>query len=186
MLYWRQPTVSFPHISFLLAGNSILLVLGKSASFGFADPGAAIVTAFVAFFAQYLAATACLLRRTDSSLQVDAPKLAKVVVVLWLLSLVLFAPNAIPGARWFDAIDSYWAIAAIHSGAALAFLTYYSAIRASRGVKAITLQVFAAQSVGWIVFYFFLNTALFYLFILDPTTHFWILDNYDALKNIFR
>lgn len=183
ILYWRQPRVRFTEVSLLLVSNGALLVLCKSASFGFDDLAVGVITTLIAFFLQHIASVASLLRENIENLQTEAPKLAKTIAVVWLVSLTLFLPNSIPGLRWFGIINSYIAIAFLHSLAAVALVTHYSVCQLRNGgVGEEELERGRREAYKWAVFFVVFNTVLFQQFVLFPGTHFWILDNYENLK----
>lgn len=184
VLYWRQPKVSFAQVSLLIASNGVLLVMCKSASFGFDDLAVGVITTLIAFFLQYIASVASLLRGSNGGIQAEAPKLAKAMAIVWLVSLTLFLPNSIPALRWFGVIDSYIVIAFLHSVAAVALVTHYSLrqLKAS-AVSRDEMAMEKRSAYKWAAFFLLVNTILFQIFVLDSDTHYWVLDNYEYLKN---
>ena len=185
VFYWLQPKVSFGEVSFLLVSNGLLLVLCRSASFGFGETIVDVIIIFIALLLQYLAAIASLIRGGKGGIKNEAPKLAKAMAVVWLVSLVLFLPNSIPALRWFGIINSSWVISFLHSAFAVALVAYYSLhpLKASDfGGYEMTMGKYSLYK--WTSFLVLVNTILFNLFVLDDGTHFWILDNYNDLKDL--
>tara|TARA_R110002072_G_scaffold136124_2_gene278196 strand:- start:176611 stop:177213 length:603 start_codon:yes stop_codon:yes gene_type:complete len=181
--YWTQPPGSFLQISVLLGSNSFLLILCRSASFGFESVSASIVMALATLLIQYLAAVAVMLRPGAGSLLREAPKLAQTMAVVWLLSLVLFVPNALPGLRWFD-IQPPLVIAVFHSVLAIMVIAIYSRRHLADKGDSQSPVIFLLKSLPWILFLTLSNAVLFYLFVLHADTHYWLLENLENLENL--
>ena len=102
VLYWLQPKVSFRQVGLLLTSNGVLLVLCKSASFGFKNLSVGVIMTFIALLFQYIASVASLVRGTNGGIQVEAPKLAKAMAVIWLVSLILFLGYVVTNVYFFE------------------------------------------------------------------------------------
>ena len=181
VIYWQQPKISFAQVGFLLISNGALLILCRSASFGFGEITVDVIMTFIILFLQYIASVVSLLR---GNVLIEAPKLAKTMAVVWLVSLILFLPNSINGLRWFGIINSYLVIAALHSLVAVVLLTHYSLYQLKAvPVSADDMAKDKRSAYKWAIFLFVVNTLLFKTFVLDSDTHDWILRNYEDLKN---
>ncbi len=185
ILYWRQRNASFREVILLLVSNGALLVLCRSATFGFDELTVSLITYFFALILQYIAAIASWLRKSKENILIEAPKLAKAIAVVWLVSLILFLPNSIPTLRWFGIIYSSWIIAFLHSAIAVALVTRYSHHRLKASAvngNEVTKEWHHAYK--WVAFFLVVNTVLFNLFVLDIHTYDWILVHYNDLKEI--
>lgn len=185
LLYWRQGPVEFSELAILFASNSVLLVLAKSARIGFGginDVLIGVIMALIIMFLQYAASVVAALRPGVSNLVSDAPKLAKSIAITWLISLILFMPNAIPPLSWFDSLPAYWLVAVVHAGGATLVLGCYSYFIVKDADNGHVVESKTRiQLVVCGLFNFVVCSVLFNLFVLSELTHNWLLNNLDAL-----
>lgn len=187
ILYWEAPDTTFRRVAALLAGNTVLLTFCRSASFGFEKVVVSVIIAFVTFILQYVASITSLLRGAKANITTDAPKLAHLIAITWLVSLVLFLPNAVPPLRWFGLLKFPVLVSLLHSILAVGLLAYYSlSIMSAKESDDDVISKCKKQVLGWSVFLVFINTILFYVFVLDVSTHFWFADNLEDIHAIFR
>lgn len=187
MVFWRQPSTSFFQISVLLSSNAILLAFARFAVLGVFDFYYDIILAIFEMFLFYIASLVSLLIRSDSDdIQSDAKKLAKLMVVVWLVSLVLFLPNAIPGLIWFDKFPSYF-ISFFHSFIAVALIVKYSRSQMrKKDIASVDMKKEIYSGYKCALFVLIINSIFFEIFILNYKTQDWIRENYLGFLEVFR
>ena len=183
-LFWRHPNVTRSELVLLFSGTSVWVILCKSASFGFDAPSeivAGIVANLAALFLLEIASlVAVFVNRNEEPVAANSYKIAKTFAVIWFFSLFAFSINCFPDLRWFDRINSSTVVSCIHTGLAvlvvlaISFREYRECANDELRLAKISIAVGAAAC-------FLTNVVAFKTLILEPETHYWIIDNNESL-----
>jgi hypothetical protein len=180
--FWDNPTVTRASIVTLLSSSVVLLTLCRMPWF---DTGlSSVIISLLSFIMQFVACLAYLLKGGGrDSAKEEVTKFFRLLVMVWLTTLFLFAHNLFPSLRLARYIR-YPAVTAILYSAAAVLLWASYTVRRDRQQQPGT-PVAYRSIIFWSGFVAVVNAIFLYLFVLDMRTTNFILDNLDTIKKLF-
>jgi len=178
--FWTNPEVTRASILTLLSGSAVLLYLCRKPWFSF-DLSSVIIT-LLSFIMQFIACLAYLLKGGGSARD-EVAKFFRLLVMVWLITLFLFAHNFFPSLRFARLIPYPSVTAVLYSLAAVALWAFHT-VRQDRQQQPGT-PVAYGSILFWSGFVAAVNASFLYLFVLDMRTTDFITDNLESIKKLF-
>ncbi len=183
MLYWTDTPGSLPAIIALLSTSAFLLILGRWVW----NPGAGgeidLITALLSFMMQLIACLAYLLRGGYGAAGDEVPKFLRLLVVVWILSLFFSLHNLFPPLNIADVFHPA-VMALLYSIPAAALLAY---VTICRGKRSSPPQATPYRTIFlWTLFVTGINTLLFFLFVSDWHTNYFLKTHLKSLSEIIK
>ncbi len=180
--FWDNPTVTRAAIITLLSSSAVLLTLCRLPFF---DTGlSSVIIPLLSFIMQFVACLAYLLkgRAGGGTAKEEVAKFFRLLVMVWITTLFLFAHNLFPALRLARYIRYPGLTAVLYSGAAALLWASYT-VRQDRQQQP-GGPVDYRSIAFWSVVVAAVNASFLYLFVLDMWTTDFISDNLDSLKKL--
>lgn len=180
--YWTNPPTNLTTILTLWLTSAVLLACCRAVSFGLIFDLTHVILAIMAFLMQGSATFLYLFRAEAGGAREEVPKLLRLLIVVWILSLAFFSPNLFPGLKMSDYLHP-WKIAGLYSLVAVALLAFRTVQKNHRDAPGEPIDYW--NILFWSLLVLFINSLFFFLFVLDSYTTNIIKDNLDTLKRTF-
>jgi hypothetical protein len=177
--FWANPDVTRASIVALLSGSAALLTLCRMPWFD--TDLSSVIIALMSFIMQYIACLAYLLKGGGPAKE-EVAKFFRLLVMVWLTSLFLFAHNFFPSLRLARWIPYPSVTASLYSLAAVALWASFT-VRHDRQQQP-GAPVEYRSILFWSGFVAVVNASFLYLFVLDMRTTDFINDNLEFIKKL--
>ena len=181
--YWTNPQTTRKTILVLWLISATLLACCRAASFGVIFDLTNLILALLALVLQGAAALLYLLRAEAQDAGDEAPRLLRLLIIIWIISLGFFFPNLFPGLTMTHRLHP-GKIAGLYSLVAVALLALRTVQQDHRDAPREPVDY--GNILFWSLVVFVINSLLFFLFVLDSNTTYLIKDNLETLKHIWR
>lgn len=181
--YWTNPQTNRKTILVLWLISAALLACCRAASFDLIFDLTNLILALLAFLLQGAAACLSLLRAEAQDARGEVPRLLRLLIIVWMTSLVFFLPNLFSGLTVSPHLHPV-KIAALYSLVAVALLAFRTVQLDHRDAS--RAPVAYGNILFWSLVVFVINSLLFFLFVLDSRITDIIKDNLETLKHVWR
>ena len=179
--YWTNSDASLGTIITLLTTSTLLLILARWPWHGKTSGEVDLIIAMLAIIMQLFACLAYLLRGGYGNAKYEVPKFLRLLVVIWILSLFFSLHNLFPplsSADYFHPLIT----AGIYSFLSVILLAYVTVCREGRDDPSRGIDF--KNIIFWSIFVGAINTILFFVFVIDWQTTYFIKSNLASLKTL--